>query len=309
MSISRVQIALTTLLWCEVAIGQERRARTRLAWQSPDACANESAVREAVAKLAGRDVFSQEPYDYVVRGSVESPGGSAWVVHLRLETSDGSLVGERELNRAASSCHSLDVPTAVALALMVDLQAVVAEPKRPLPEVSTPTIVYRLPPAPRLAWSVGGALSRLSAVGLFARPSAGARLDVGLRWTRLRVGPTATVWASSERVDDSGVGVDGQAWQAGLEICVALVQRSAWVLDACGAGQTGVLTVSGVGYGRPQSESPVFWSATTELALRFARWGPVRVGLALGAIIPIGRYRFYGDTPTGVCRARHRRTM
>ena len=160
-----------------LGIGQERRARTRLAWHSPDACAHESAVREAVAKLAGRDVFSQEPYDYVVRGSVESPGGSAWVVHLRLETSDGSLVGERELNRAASSCHSLDVPTAVALALMVDLQAVVAEPKRPLPEVSTPTIVYRLPPAPRLAWSVGGALSGVSAGMASSHPQTGSNVD------------------------------------------------------------------------------------------------------------------------------------
>jgi hypothetical protein len=146
-------------------------------------------------------------------------------------------------------------------------------------------------------WNVEGEASVVGAVGLLPGAALGARLDLGLRLARVRVGAEATLWPRVQSREVTGIRM--QAWHAGGVGCFAVAERESYSVDVCLGAQAGVVTGQGLGWTRTQTQSPVLLTAWPEIALRAGRLGPLRAGVAAGALVPLGRYRFYGDTAGG----------
>jgi hypothetical protein len=272
-------------------------------WEAEPSCENRKALARSVAHIVGREVFSDEPSpDYVVHGRMYADGGE-WVVRFRLETAEGDGIGERELRRSTPTCHGLDMPAAVALALMIDLQANTPSSPPPPNRENAPDIpyaapaVYRLPPQTRLRWAVEGEASLALAAGLFPVTTAGARIDLGLRLSRLRAGANATLWPPVSSAAASGIRM--QAWQIGAQACAAAPQRTLWLIDFCLGAQVGVLSAQGIGWLNAETQSPLLLTLDPEIVFRAGKLGPLRAGVAAGALVPLGRYRFYTVTPAG----------
>lgn len=291
------------LLTAMPARADERAARVQVTWHAPSECISQAALRQSVAKLASRDVIGDAPpYDFVLDGTMSYASGE-WVASLELARVDGTKVGQRELRRSSPSCHSLDVPIALAIALMIDLSARAPEPPPPAdaPKVAPPPpppVVYRLPPPPSTPWRVEGEISGSLALGFRGAPTVGLSSSVGLRWKRLRTSAVGSFWLPFH-VRDGDVGADVTAWQLGASACLALLGGDGFGIDGCASIAFGVLSVVGVGFSRVLDQAPLFATAGPELVVRSPRLGPLRAGLALGALVPLGRYRFYADTPSG----------
>lgn len=314
MLATRCPIALAAVAGVALTVTSARAdqtayARTLLTWEAPATCADREQVSTAVAALVGHAVFTASgAYDYVVHGVVEREEGPEWVAHVRLETAAGIVVGERELRRRAASCRSLEIPVTVALGLMLDLAAHAQEssppgpawpasPASPAPAPPSttrkPAVVFHLPAEPSV-WIVSGGISGETAWGLLPVTAFGGRLELAVQPPRAwPLVANMTVWAPRKHVTSDGIGIEMEAWQAGLGACPPLVHRRGWSLEACGGARAGVLTGSGRNLQIERTRSPVWLAASAELLARAKVAGPFRIGLGFGLMIPIGSQHFF----------------
>jgi hypothetical protein len=123
-------------------------------------------------------------------------------------------------------------------------------------------------------------------------------MGFGVRYGRVRLGATATLWPTASTVGANGIGVSMEAWHAGLEGCVALAHHRVWLLDVCLSNQGGQILADGIGWPQTQSQRPMFLVTGADFVIRAGRLGPLRAGLAAGALVPLGRYHFYGAEGT-----------
>src|SRR5687768_5565631 len=115
-------LVLCVLLAPAAAWAQEAGTTARLSWArgvGAEACATEEVVASEVQARLGRDPFGAAAPTHRIEGLV-TRDGATWRALIVVRLADGTLVGERSLESAATSCASLDAASALAVALVID---------------------------------------------------------------------------------------------------------------------------------------------------------------------------------------------
>jgi hypothetical protein len=267
-------------------------ARHVLRWtRAPgaDACIDASALMAAVDARLGRSVFTQQEPAIVIEAHVR-PIERGWNVAISVRAPDGTMTGQRELEEPASDCRALDDALVLVLALIVDPDAAMREPKPPTPPPPPPPNppLPPSPPPPRAEpWHFDATASLIAGGLLVPGPNIGGALRVLVDPPRLPpFAVRGTFWREAEKRDDPR-GVRVRLLSGGISVCPAV-----WRLALCGGIEVGRMAGTGFGFDRSQESVAIVTYATIEpqlvvpLSSRFALVG------AIGAWIPLVRPRF-----------------
>ncbi|RLB63641.1 MAG: hypothetical protein DRI90_06390 [Deltaproteobacteria bacterium] len=261
-------------------------------------CATRDAVIADVQQLLGRSALvqrSQADLTVTVRIEDRDPG---WVARLQLLSAGGEARGERELLSDEQSCHALDGPIALVMALMLEarrLRSTVHLPPPPLPEEKDEEV-----------WQGQAHAGLAVSGGLLPGLALGAHLSAGLAppgFVPIHLG--VTIWPAVEHTSD-GRGGSFSAWHAGLEICPDFASSSRGAVGICGGVEGGVLTGTGIGldYAHTLARASVQLGAGLTGSLTIA--GPLSVHLQAGAAVPLHRPRFVYTGSSGAVQEVHR---
>jgi hypothetical protein len=276
--------------------------RTCLDWTariSPE-CPSKEQIASTVADVLGRPVFAGEPCTRIMRASIEH--GSAqgpWVATMTVMSSDGLVLGQRQLMTHDTSCAALAGPMALVLALMV-------EDEKSYSALSVPSELRAPQREPRSARSirsfgaVGVSWGLLPTVGLGPRfgfdvsvsPSISLRAD-------------GSAWLSTAPSFD-GRGGRFWAWHAGAALCPELGTQLRSNVSACAGIQGGLVYGTGSGLDYNLSATRPIMFADAKLKGSVALAGPLALFAALGVGVPWLRPRFVYLEPPGSTHEVHR---
>jgi hypothetical protein len=115
---------------------QEPKKTASLGWTRLDgaeSCTGTRELAEAVEKILQRPTFvSAAQADLAIEGRVEkAKTGTGFKATLSVADKEGKQQGTRELSTESTDCHALDEQVGLAIALMVDPDAMLAPPKPP----------------------------------------------------------------------------------------------------------------------------------------------------------------------------------
>jgi hypothetical protein len=297
------------LLLAAPALAEPPPRPVRLSYAGLPGCPAEGALREAVRARLGRDPFRDDaPRSIVAR--VEK-GGRKLTGAVELREADGKVAGARKLTAAEGDCEELVASMALAISIAIEPEIALrppppappapppprpaapgsppsGAPPGPAPPPPPPPLVAPLapplpaalpparpaPPRPRLRLRAGAA----AAFGLLPRPSAGAAIDAGVRWSAFSVtlGAAAQLPASF----DAGGG-SVSAWTAAARLTPCA--HAGWVA-LCALASVGGLR--GAGSGVPSARTDVTVHAT--LGARLALEIPVGPRLSLAPHADLG---------------------
>ncbi len=261
-------------------------------------CATRDAVIADVQQLLGRFAFVEpSAADLTVTVRIERRDPH-WVARLQLLSAGGEARGERELLSEEQSCHALDGPIALVMALMLEarrLRSTVHLPPPPLPEEKDEEV-----------WQGQAHAGLAVSGGLLPGLALGAHLSAGLAppgFVPIHLG--VTIWPAVEHLSD-GRGGSFSAWHAGLEICPDFASSSRGAVGICGGVEGGLLTGTGIGldYAHAPARGSVQLGAGLTGSLTIA--GPLSVHLQAGAAVPLHRPRFVYTASSGAVEEVHR---
>jgi hypothetical protein len=265
-----------------------------------------------VEKRLGRSVFvSAAQGEVSVEARVQpEAAGRGWLAVIAVASSDGKVLGTRELRSTEASCRALDEQLALVIALLIDPDAAMGErpaasaaPPTPSPPPPAPQVILQretvvvpvaVPAAPKPEnWRVGAELGPVFAVGLlpgFAY-GLGARVTVDPPW-RWPVILDGSVWKEAEASEQGGTAKFRLA-MAGIALCPLQVGRGRTRAMACGGGHVGSLRMQSVDYqiNREQEKLAVDVSILGRVGYKIA--GPVRATAGAGLLLPLERDRFF----------------
>jgi hypothetical protein len=265
-------------------------------------------MRRAIAQRLGRDPFGHEPGPLIE--AVASREGEVWKARISARTSAGELVGSRELGSRAATCESLAAAAALAIALVIDPEAVErAEAMRtatkPVPTAPPAVAASRRdqPPPARspLAWVD---LRAIASTGLLPGFAPGVTLGADLELARWLALSAALAYWPEQKADgrpNGAVGVGLSA--ASLVACAEPVALPPFGTALCAGALLG--SIHTVVYELiPTAPGDRLWSALSAGVRVYApRETPVRVSLAFDALAPLTRHRFtVGGQPGTVFR-------
>lgn len=284
-----------------------------------ESCIAARALAESVEKSLGRSVFvSASQGDVLVEARVQ-PGADTrgWIAVIAVSSSDGNVLGTRELRSNEPSCHALDDQLALVIALLIDPDAAMREPAAPVAPAAPVTpppaqVVVRretvLVPVPVPAtdppdpWRAGADIGPVFALGLlpgFAL-GLGARITLDPPW-RWPVQLDGAVWKEAEASEQGGTAKFRLA-TAGLSVCPVQVGKVRSRLMACAGAMVGSLRMQSSGFevNREQEKLVADVSIVARGVQRVA--GPLRVCAGAGVLAALERDRFFvrvsdGSTP------------
>jgi hypothetical protein len=183
-----------------------------------------------------------------VTGRVERAGSEGWRATSTLASEEGAVLGHRELQANEDSCRALDESLALAVALMIDPDALLApdtdrpaealtplespRPERPLPDAAqAPAPPAKMASARR--WRVEAEAEATLAFGLV--PGVGTGVSARLLLTPPSfwgVAVEGTFWRESDAQSStfgSSIGLE----QAGVSVCPLDLRRKRMSLVAC----------------------------------------------------------------------------
>jgi hypothetical protein len=261
-------------------------------------CPDARALRAAVADRLGRDPFGPGPGP-TIEATAEHHDGT-WSAHIAAYGTDGRVIGERELSSNAADCASLAAATALAVALVIDpdavaraaaaRDAVARTQRRPAPPAGT--AVARAPTATSdrvVSWVDLRGLASAGLLPGFA-PGVGLSADLALSsW--LTLSAALAYWPEQKKSAGSGAIAFGLS-AASLAACGEPVALAAVGVAACAGAWLGSLH-SVIYELIPTAPGDRLWSALSAGARIYApRAAPVRASLALDALAPLTRQRF-----------------
>jgi len=310
-----------------------------LSWVRLDgagACATAPEIAEGIARILHRDALvSPTRAAMAIEARVEKiRGKKRFRAVIDVAVSDGKVKGTRTLESPGDDCRKLDEPAALAIALMIDpdaLQAVAAPPPPPMPIlvvkrdvliVTVPILVpHQPPPPPPQSWSSSPELSLAAgpslALGLVPGPASGIRfgVEVGPPETLgddgvLTVAPSSIrlgVAAYSGSVEAVGDTADQQATLSMVAILpqLALCPTTVWLgarasFAACVAVDVGAITWTGDGFDTSVSEGVRPFVAVGPVAqARLVLAQPFAVELRGAAVVPLVRDQFVYELASG----------
>jgi hypothetical protein len=298
-------------LLCVVAGASAASGRTSsLSWvQLPgaEACGGASEIARAVERHLGRAAFvSPAQADVSIEGHAEREGERFRAV-LVLRDSAGAQLGTRQIESDVADCSELRENVALAVALMIDPDAVLhPAPQRPPSLPPPPRVVIQrvevpvdmVPPAP---WQVEPGASAVIGGGFMPSASVGVLLGATIlppRFWPLEV--YGGVWeAQSVAAHPSGSARFTAAF-GGLGLCPLRVRSADLAFQLCGAGQVGVVSSEPAGFVTSQSGSlpTVHLVADAHVSLDVARGVLVRAGGSLGVALLRSEFAFDNSAGT-----------
>ncbi len=232
-----------------------------------ESCPTEAELRRAVAARVGYDpFFAWAKKTIVARMATASPRG--FFVSVNLVDEQGMETGDRVVRTEGGCAELLDV-AALAIAIAIDPQSLVPQPRSTTPPIEPPPA----PPPPRGAAKsrptraptpeptaspplrLLGTVSAVFSSGQAPRPTAGAALGISARWTSVSLGlEGAAQLPVSARASGGG---SVSAWLAGLALTPCAHADPIFLRAVAGAGS---LQASGTGVLDGKSQS-ILWLA------------------------------------------------
>ena len=261
-----------------------------------ESCPDARAMRAAIADRLGRDPFGREAGPLIE--AVASREGDAWAARISARAAGGELVGSRELGSRAARCDSLAAAAALAVALVIDPEAVerVESARRSrAPAASAEPRAESVPgrapssaPGP-LNWvDLRGIVSGGLVPGLAPGLAMLTELELA-RWLALSAG--LAYWP--EQKTDAPNGAAAFGLTAGtLAACAEPVRMESLGAALCAGALLG--SIHTVVYELiPTGPGDRLWGAFSAGARVYApRAASVRVSVALDALAPLTRHRF-----------------
>lgn len=286
-------------MFASAAQGQAAPAATasaELGWvrlEGAESCPDARAMREAIAKRLGRDPFDREAGPLIE--AVASRSEQGWQARISARAAGGELVGSRELGSRAERCESLAEAAALAIALVIDPEAVEGverarqTPAEPPPQAAPAPFVAPAPAASPLAWVD---LRAIASGGLLPGFAPGITLAAELELARWLALSAALAYWPEQKTDAPG-GAAAFGLSAGsLAACAEPVRLEALGAALCAGALLG--SIHTVVYELiPTGPGDRLWGAFSAGARVYApRAELLRVSFALDALAPLTRHRF-----------------
>ena len=293
---------------------------------SAEGCPGSVAMARAVEARLGRAVFvSGARAELSIEAHVQRTV-TAWRVVIDTSDAQGKIVGHREIESQSESCTEAADASVLAIALMIDPDALAAPVPAPVPApaltpapTSTPAPASTPPPAPTLprateplpakrpapppgpfrgafALSVPFVVGLLPGVapGITARFLAvppGSWLGVELEGSYFFPESTQarTEAGSGARTE---AGSDFSLFSAGASLCAVPRARPGLTLDGCAGGVVGMLRSHAYGFDDLHDGSSLLVNLVGSGQLTFPLWGPLRALTRVDLHVPLQRDRF-----------------
>jgi hypothetical protein len=317
----------------QVAASSTDRRTASLGWArlaGAKGCSGGATMARAVESILRREALvPASRADLLIEARVEKvPGRPRFRAVIEVVGTDGAVIGARTIESATADCHRLDEPVALAIALMIDPEAVTrpisTEPPAPPPPmvavvrdalfVPVPVPIAAPlptpPPAPPIdegPWlsfalgpSVGFGIVPGAAPGVRASVEVGPPADRGggVSWGPSSIRAGFAAYGGSEDLQGPGPGDDAtlavDAILPRLELCpTTMWLRTRAALGACGALDVGVLGWTGQGFDSAvRLGTEAFVAVGPTLHGRLVVVGPLAVELRGAAVVPLTRDRF-----------------
>lgn len=329
----RTPIAVATLFALTVVFGwspsdasaQEAKKTASLGWTRLDgaeSCTGTRELAEAVEKILQRSVFvSAAQADLAIEGRVEkTKPGPGFKATLSVADKDGKPLGTRELTTDKADCHALDDQVSLAVALMVDPDAMLAPPKPPpedkkepppKPPPPSPPIVKKVyvpvPTPPKKEeedpWRGDVFAGFTLGFGWLPRVAPGAHVGASVDppWF-FPVEVTLKFFTPQTVEAPRGATVLFYTFQAAALGCPLSYGGSVGEIRACGGLEGGFLVGEGEGFDTEAQDASSIrgqLGATIKGRADFKIAGPFRLGLATGVTVPFFRDEFVYQAPNG----------
>ena len=222
-------------------------AGVHLSWvrsESALECGNAGLVQADVVRRLRKNPFT-EPSRVFVEAHVTRVG-TAFQAQLELRDERGQPLGTRRVTSDAASCDSLVSAAALAIALMIDPDAVLAPPEpppAPPPASTTPPATASVPPAlgPENR-ARGGLLAALvGSSRVLPRAALGMRVGIEVLPLRRWGAELSLTFLPEVRQQLRGFDVSFGLTYASLGLCYQLLDATTVQLGACALGSAGAL--------------------------------------------------------------------
>jgi len=251
------------------ARAEQEATRFSLSWvrlPAATSCISAQDLSAQVERRLGRPVFDSPAHaDVGIEGHVERTG-AAWHAVVSVTDATGAVLGTRELSSAEPSCHDLDAPLALTIALFIDPNATLgpevatSEKAPPPPPPPSPPPARAETPAPALparppaltpprpeegTWRSSAAVGAGLALGLLPELSPGLVLRSALAapggWPIVVQG----AFYAEQRASSQGAPIAFSLELGGLSTCpLVFVSRAAGV-RACAGLDAGLMSTHG----------------------------------------------------------------
>lgn len=279
--------------------------------------------------------------DLVIEARVERvPGRRRFRAVIEIADPEGVVIGSRTIESSGDDCRKLDEPVALAIALMIDPEAItrpgppIAAPEPPPPITAVVRDVMLVPvpvlvtpreaPPPRSSeepW-IGVAAAPSLALGLVPGAGVGVRVGVeigppavraldGVTWAPSSIRVGLGVHAGAETIDDdasaASASLDFTAILPRLELC----PTTAWIdarlaVTPCVAVDAGALTWTGEDFDTAaDGGAEPFVGLGPVVRGRVVLAGPLAVEVGAAAITPFVRDRFVFGRASGANALAH----
>jgi hypothetical protein len=314
----RRHVPLITALaaFCVAGRADAGEGRTSsLSWvelSGAEACGGATSIAKAVEQRLGRAALvSPAQADLSIEGHAERVGSRLRAV-LVLRDGTGVQLGSREIESEAVDCSELRENVALAVALMIDPDAVLrplpplAQPPPPPPSAlppapPPPTIVVQrveapvAPSSPAVPWQVEPAANIAIGYGFLPSVSVGALVSATVLPPRTwPVEVYGGVWAAQRVAAHGSASAELTSTFVGLGICPLSARRTDILFLVCAAGQVGVVGSAPTGFLTAQGGSmpTVQLVADAHLSLSLTRSVVARAGGSLAAALLRSKFVF-----------------
>jgi hypothetical protein len=272
-----------------------------------EACGGAAAIAKAVEQRLGRAALvSPAQADFSIEGHAERAGERFRAV-LVVRDSAGAQAGTRELESDVGDCTELREKVALAVALMIDPDAVIrSPPERHPPPPPRPTVVVERVEVPVLVppsapWQVEPAASATIGYG-FMPSSVSMGALVGATALPPRFWPVefyGGAWAAQSVAAQRGASVRFTSAFGGLGLCPLHVRDDQLSFRLCAAGQVGVVGSAPTGFATAQGGSLTTLHLLADAHLSLAVAGGVAVLVGGSLAVALLRSQFVFDDSGG----------
>lgn len=297
--------ALVIASLCGAVVARAADGRTSsLSWvplPGAEACGGAAAIAEAVEKRLGRAALvSPSQADFSIEGRAERNGGGFRAV-LVLRDHAGAPIGTRELESNVADCSELREDVALAVALMIEPDAVLhpAPPPPPAPSPPPTVLVERVevpvavePPA---AWQVEPAVS--FAIGSGFLPSTSVGVLVSTKLVPPKFWPVELyggLWGAQSAEAQGRASVRFSSTFGGIGVCPLHARGESLSFQLCAVSQVDVISGEPTGFATSQGGSlpTVHLGVDAHLSLIVVRGVGLRLGGRLVAALLRGEVVF-----------------